>query len=360
MLSRLLLAAGLAGLIGLSDGYSQAGPEPAPAPRPQKPKDEPRKPKDEPKKPKDEPKKSKRRSPSSGKTFTPPKAGELKKYDDVITKDAKTHARRLHRPPDRRQGLLRDPRRRLRQADALAGRGRQGPGRRQLGRLRSARQPTFVRCERRGNKVFLWQVSFDKRGDGKAVQAGRRFRQHGLDHRQLPGRGRGQGPLDRHQRHAAVHDRRRSTCRVKRAGRRRRAASTRTAPTSTTSRRSRPTSKSASLLTFRGGGGGGRTCGRPAPGGRRRRAAATPPSCTTAWSCCPSEPMKGRFFDPRVGYFTELVRGLRRGKQLDGANGSTSPASAWRRRTRRRTSPSRSSRSSSTSAARCPRSGGRT
>src|SRR5690348_2502704 len=95
MLSRLLLAAGLAGLIGLSDGFSQAGPEPAPAPRPQKPKDEPRKPKDEPKKPKDQPKKSeeaKSASGSSGKTFTPPKPGALKKYDDVITKDAKTQS----------------------------------------------------------------------------------------------------------------------------------------------------------------------------------------------------------------------------------------------------------------------------
>ena len=106
MLPRLLLLAGLIGLTGLSGTYAQEDlPNPRPVPTqeppkkedPKKPKEEPKKPKEEPK-PKDEPKKEEPKkedvktgpSTAPGSKFMPPKAGALKKYDDVITKDFKT------------------------------------------------------------------------------------------------------------------------------------------------------------------------------------------------------------------------------------------------------------------------------
>ena len=99
---------------------------------------------------------------------------------------------------------------------------------------------------------------------------------------------------------------------LRQAGRRRRRQrSTNRAPTSTRSRRSRPTSKSArcspsaaaAAAAFgraaehgRGGGGGGRSY-----------------TAVVHYSLVmlPEKPMMGRFFDPRVGYFTRVVRGLR-------------------------------------------------
>ena len=88
MFTRLLLIAALAGFAGYAGDPAHAA-----ITVPSK-KGEPKKPKDEPKKPKDEPKK---KESAKGPVTAPgdkgkaaPKKDTLKKYDDVITKDAKT------------------------------------------------------------------------------------------------------------------------------------------------------------------------------------------------------------------------------------------------------------------------------
>ena len=60
-------------------------------------------------------------------------------------------------------------------------------------------------------------------------------------------------------------------------------------------------------LTFRGGGGGSPFGGLPSIPGLGGLGGATPRTVLVHYSLyiLPEEPMKGRFFDPRVGYFTE-------------------------------------------------------
>jgi hypothetical protein len=107
--------------------------------------------------------------PMKAKITTPPKPGQPKKYDDVITKDAKTSPGvfALHRigdkiyfelPADAFEGKLM-----LWQAEVAKGPAGVSWGGKSLGHR-------VVRWERRDNKVLLWQVSFDKRADGKAIQ----------------------------------------------------------------------------------------------------------------------------------------------------------------------------------------------
>ncbi len=97
-----------------------------------------------------------------------PAPGALKKYDDVITKDAKTlpGVFAVHRidekiyfeiPQDAFNKLM------LWQLEVAKGPAGISWGGKSLGYR-------AVRLERRGNKVFLWQASFDKRADGKAIQ----------------------------------------------------------------------------------------------------------------------------------------------------------------------------------------------
>jgi hypothetical protein len=103
------------------------------------------------------------------KVTTPPKPGQPKKYDDVITKDATTSPGvfAVHRlddkvyfelPADAFENKLM-----LWQAEVAKGPAGVSWGGKSLGHR-------VVRWERRGNKVLLWQVSFDKRADGKAIQ----------------------------------------------------------------------------------------------------------------------------------------------------------------------------------------------
>ncbi|MBI3409219.1 MAG: zinc-dependent metalloprotease [Planctomycetes bacterium] len=96
------------------------------------------------------------------------KPGELKKYDDVITKDAKTFPGvfAVHRIEDKvyfeipKDGF---DRLMLWQAEVAKGPAGISWGGKSLGHR-------VVRWDRRGNKIFLWQVAFDKRADGKAIQ----------------------------------------------------------------------------------------------------------------------------------------------------------------------------------------------
>ncbi|VTS02151.1 glutaminyl-trna synthetase : Uncharacterized protein OS=Chlorobium sp. GBChlB GN=HY22_13840 PE=4 SV=1: Reprolysin_4 [Gemmata massiliana] len=103
---------------------------------------------------------------------TVPKAGDLKKYDDVITKDftTTTGVFAVHRHDDKlyfevpqdKQGRLF-----LWQAEVA-----KGPGGGMFGSWGGAALGSAVlKFERRANKLYLWKVGFAKRSDGKAVQA---------------------------------------------------------------------------------------------------------------------------------------------------------------------------------------------
>jgi hypothetical protein len=105
-------------------------------------------------------------TPLEGKAI--PKAGQPRKFDDVITKDAKSSPGMftVHRiddkvyfeiPEDALQKLM------LWQTEVV-----KGPAGVSWGGLSLSK--SYLRFERRGNKVYLWSVSFAKRGDGKAVQ----------------------------------------------------------------------------------------------------------------------------------------------------------------------------------------------
>lgn len=107
-------------------------------------------------------------SPKDAKTPTVTKPGEPKPYDDVIPKTAKSQPGvfLVHRvddkvyfeiPHDGFHKLM------LWQAEVVKG----PPGVTWGGFSLGSR---YLRFERRGNKVYLWQASFAKRGDGKAIQ----------------------------------------------------------------------------------------------------------------------------------------------------------------------------------------------
>ncbi len=98
----------------------------------------------------------------------PTKAGEPKPYDDVIPKTAKSQPGvfTVHKvdekiyfeiPRDGFDKLM------LWQAEVAKGPAGVTWGGFSLG-------SRYLRFDRRGNKVYLWQVSFAKRGDGKAIQ----------------------------------------------------------------------------------------------------------------------------------------------------------------------------------------------
>ncbi len=121
---------------------------------------------DPPKKKTDQPKKTD--PPAETKTAPAAKPGEPKKYDDVIPKTAKSlpGVFTVHKvdekiyfeiPQDAFHKLM------LWQAEVHKGPAGVTWGGFSLG-------SRYLRFERRNNKVYLWQVSFAKRGDGKAIQ----------------------------------------------------------------------------------------------------------------------------------------------------------------------------------------------
>ncbi len=244
--------------------------------------------------------KGKSDGPPSKKTSSAPKADELKKYDDVITKEMRTQSGvfAVHQlddkvyfeiPADRFGKLM------LWQAEVAKGPGGSSWGGSSLG-------DEVLKFERRGNKVYVWKVGFRKRSDGKAVQSAVE---------------------------AASTDSIIAVFKVECEGKDRAAvinvsdvfvsglpdlsvtAASGSGGSIDPTRsyieqvKAFPTNiEVRSLLTFRGGSGGGspRT-GPPVPGAGSSGSV----SALVHYSlvALPETPMEGRYFDPRVGYFTE-------------------------------------------------------
>src|SRR5262249_33736764 len=111
--------------------------------------------------------------------FTPPvsaqpssksKTGELKKYDDVITKDFTTSpgAFTVHRHEDK--VFFEIPQEKLGRLFLWQAEVAKGPGGDMLGSWGGATLGSAVlKFERRGNKIYVWKAGFSKRSDGKAV-----------------------------------------------------------------------------------------------------------------------------------------------------------------------------------------------
>jgi len=229
------------------------------------------------------------------------KPGELKKYDDVITKNARTYPGvfTVHRIDDKVYFEIPTEafdRLMLWTAEVVKGPAGVSWGGQALGHH-------HLRWERRGNKVYLWKVSFAKRGDGKAIEAAVAAADMStiVDSFNVEAEGKDRSavinatPLYL----SDIVD-----LSVKRAG---------GSPQATIddSRsyleeiKAFPTNiEVRSLLTFRGGGGGGLGRGGvavPAVGPTPSHSAVVHYSLVVL----PERPMQGRFFDPRVGYFTQ-------------------------------------------------------
>ena len=146
-LRSLLVSALAALLLALPNGFSQPRPEPAPPPRVKVPAPEVAPP---------------------PRAKAPPKT-ELKKYEEVITKEAKTLPGMfaVHRVEDRvyfeiPPGLF--DRLMLWQAEVAKGPAGAATNGNELA-------SAVLRWDRRGNKVYLWKAGFAKRASGKAVQS---------------------------------------------------------------------------------------------------------------------------------------------------------------------------------------------
>jgi hypothetical protein len=228
---------------------------------------------------------------------TATKPGEPKPYDEVIPKTAKSFPGVfiVHRvddkiyfeiPKDGFDKLM------LWQAEVAKGPAGVTWGGYSLGNR-------YLRWDRRGNKVYLWRVSFEKRGDGKAIQiavdsanmdsiimsfnveAEGKDRSTVINATQLyltdvmdlsiKGAVGAGGGIDPNR--SYLED-------------------IKAFPTNIETR---------SLLTFTGGGGGGFGKGPAFGGGGKSYTALVHYSLVML----PERPMIGRFFDPRIGYFTQ-------------------------------------------------------
>ncbi len=273
---RLLFAPVLAALlVSLPAGYSQdkekdnkkGGPEVAPAPR--------------------------------EKTAGPlPKApSDLRKYEDVITKEAKsqTGVFGVHQVGDKvyfeipTTAFLRLM---LWQAEVAKGPGGSSWGGSALG-------SEVLRWERRGNKVYLWKVGFKKRAEGVAAKSAVEAASTDSIIAVFPveTEGKDKAPvilvtnifmrglpdlsINRAAGNAGAIDESRSYISAIKAF-----------PTNV---------EGETLLTFSGGGG----FGPPSPFGGGASGGSKTALVHQSFVMMPEQPMRGRFFDPRVGYFTE-------------------------------------------------------
>jgi hypothetical protein len=220
------------------------------------------------------------------------KADELKKYDDVITKDAKTYPGvfAVHRIKDKVYFEI--------PSSAL--------GKLMLWQAEVAKGPpgvtwggdtitiNVVRWERRDNKIYLWQPSFAKRAEGKNIQhAVNSANQDAvIGHFNVECEGKDRSAVIQA---TSLFTTNLADLSVKGAvggggdidADRSWIEEIKAFPTNIEVR---------SLLTFRGGGGSTR----PSP---------NPKSFTAlvhySMVLLPEKPMQGRYFDPRVGYFTQ-------------------------------------------------------
>ncbi|MCS6865596.1 MAG: zinc-dependent metalloprotease [Gemmataceae bacterium] len=230
------------------------------------------------------------------------KAGELKKYDDVITKDFKTQPGvfAVHRHEDKVYFEI--PQEALGRLFLWYAEVAKGPGGSSWGGATLGH--TVLKFERRGNKIYVWKVGFAKRSDGKAVQASveaaatdsivaafnveceGKDRSAVINVSDILISGLPDLPLNR----AAgggggTPDPSRSYLNEVRAF-----------PTNIESR---------ATVTFRGGGGGGGGPGLPPAFGSGPAARSATAVIHQSLVILPETPMMGRLFDPRVGYFTE-------------------------------------------------------
>jgi hypothetical protein len=249
---------------------------------------------------------------SKGKGFKSA-AGDLKKYDDVITKDYTTQPGvfAVHRleekvyfeiPQDKLGRLF------LWQAEVAKGPGGGSWGGASLGNA-------ILKFERRGNKIYLWRVGFAKRSDGKAIQAAVEASAtdsiiavfsvecEGKDRSTVINVGdalvsgfpelsltRAAGGAG-----ASIDSSRSYLSEVK-------AFQTNV--------------EARALVTFRGGGGGGfGGPGGPAGPGLGGAGRSVTTLIHQSLAILPETPMTGRLFDPRVGYFTEEFTDYSHSKQ---------------------------------------------
>lgn len=238
--------------------------------------------------------------PKDVKPPTITKPGEPKPYDDVIPKTAKSQPGvfTVHKvdekiyfeiPKDGFDKLM------LWQAEVAKGPAGVTWGGYSLG-------SRYLRFERRNNKVFLWQVSFAKRGDGKAIQAAVDSANMDSIIYAFPVEAEGKD------RSTVINATSLYTTDIMDLSVKGAVGSgggidpnrsylddIRAFPTNIEAR---------SLLTFTGGGGGGFGGFGKAPafggGGAKSYTALVHYSLVQL----PEKPMMGRFFDPRVGYFT--------------------------------------------------------
>ncbi len=236
--------------------------------------------------------------PPRSKAITPPKSGEPKKYDEVITKEAKTQSGvfAVHEikeklyfeiPQDALGRLM------LWRAEVAKGPGGNSWGGRGLG-------DAVLKWERRGNKIYLWKVGFAKRGDGKAVQAAVEAASTdsiiAVFNVEAEGKDRSAVIEVTQVYLSGLPDL--SVTQAAGGG-----GSIDTSRSYLDKVKAFPTNVEVStLLTFRGGGGGGSPFS--PPGGSRGNQSVTA-LVHQSLAMLPEEPMRGRYFDPRVGYFTE-------------------------------------------------------
>ncbi len=99
----------------------------------------------------------------------PTAPGELKKYDDVITKDYTTQAGvfAVHRFEDK--VFFEIPKDKLGKLFMWCAEVAKGPGGNSWGGASLGEE--VLKFERRGNKIYLWKAGFGKRSDGKAIQS---------------------------------------------------------------------------------------------------------------------------------------------------------------------------------------------
>lgn len=222
-----------------------------------------------------------------------PKSGDLRKYDDVITKDYTTQPGvfAVHRYDDRVYFEI--PQDKLGRLFLWQAEVAKGPGGRSWGGATLGH--AILKFERRGDKLYLWRVGFSKRSDGKAIQtaveaastdtiiASYSVECEGKDRAAVINvsdallSGFPELPITRASGStgASIDSSRSYLNEVK------------AFPTNVEAR---------ALVTFRGG------FGPPGGFGGGRSVTAL---VHQSLAILPEEPMTGRLFDPRVGYFTE-------------------------------------------------------
>jgi hypothetical protein len=233
-----------------------------------------------------------------------PKAGELKKYEDVITAKAKTTKGvfTVHQIEDKVYfeipasiyGKLMLWTSEVAKAPPGVGWGGKAGGK------------TVLRWERRGKKVFLWQVAFEKRADGKAVLDAVESANLATIIQSFP------IEAENKDKEAVIHVTSLFTTDISEL------SIKKTVPGASTIDDARsylediktfPTNvETRVLLTFRGGAGGALEAPGPkGPGKKGGGGGGKSISVLAHYSLTllPEHPMVGRYFDPRVGYFTE-------------------------------------------------------